>query len=220
MMRKVIIAEPYKLKTDYTDAKELPVSQTLRNIQKEDIICVPSRLLSEVKHRHNVFVYFELECFPFFHKAKELIGEISKPKGVLRYRRITKRDHNEALLLEDVVSISLLLGDPKRVFFKRSKQKYPYHVIVTLDFGGGTMAHIEYTLSDREHIELDCSGIEQIIEFNSEEMNPVLIDGTLSDGISLKMEPEVVIRRSRPANQKLFTLLYQYRDLLRGGGHV
>ncbi len=220
MMRKVIITEAYKLKTDYTDAKEFKVFQTLQDIQKEDVIYVPSWLLSEVKHRQNVFVYFELECFPFFYKAKELIGTESKPKGVLRYRRITKKDRNEALLIEDVVSISLVLGKPKHVFIKRSKQERPYHVIVTLDFGGGTMAHIEYTLADRERIELDWSGIEQIIEFNSEEMNPILIDDTLSDGITLKMEPEIAIRRSRPANQKLFTLLDQYRDLLRGGGHT
>ncbi|GAQ16943.1 hypothetical protein OPHB3_0867 [Oceanobacillus picturae] len=219
-MRKVLIAEAYKMNTDYTGAKGLKVFQTLQDIQKEDVIYIPSRLLSEVKHRHNVFVYFELECFPFFQKAKELIGTNSKPKGVLRYRRITKKDHNEALLIEDVVSISLVLGKPKHVFIKRSKQKHPYHVIVTLDFGGGTMAHIEYTLADRERIELDWSGIEQIIEFNSEEMNPILIDDTLADGFSLRMEPEVAIRRSRPANQELFTLLDEYRELLRGGVHL
>ena len=105
-------------------------------------------------------MYFDLENYPFYQKVKEMIGKEDKPKGVLRFRRMVKKDENQSLLAGDLYVLSSLLGEPQDVQVKQTDQSVtPAHTIIMMNFGGGTMAHIEYTVTNQERIELEWSGI-------------------------------------------------------------
>lgn len=214
-MANIIIADPEKVQP--TDDKETVVSSDLDEvIYAGNHIYAPSSMLDDIQRKENVYVYLELENYPFFQKAKELIEKQDKPKGVFRYRRITKTDKDESLLVEDIAVITSLFGQPVSTFSKRTdRQNKPYHVIVTLNFGGGTMAHVEYTLANKNQIELEWSGIEEILAFHSDEMNPLIADE--NENLSLKFKTTSILNRFYAVDQKFLTKLEKSRDLLKDG---
>lgn len=219
-MANIIIAEPDKLEAGNGERQEEAVifSELKDVTYGEDNIYVSSSLLEVVQEKQNIYVYFELENYPFFQKAKALLAQHDKPKGVFRYHRVTKTDKDESLLVEDIGAIISLFGDPEHVFIKRTdKQLRPYHVIVTLNFGGGTMAHVEYTLSDKEHVELEWSGIEQILEFNSSEMDPFTFGNKELIPLTLRMKAASILNGSYLVDQKFITYLDKCRSLLKDG---
>lgn len=162
----------------------------------------------------SVNVYFELEQYPFFHKVKE---KIKGPKGVLRFRRETRNEGSERLLASDLLVFSSLLGEPESVQVKRTKQEVnPYHIIVTVNFGGGTMAHLEYTFSSEiERIELEWSGIKNIIEFDSKEMNP--IDPNSNTNPTLTFSVDSIFATAHKADQEFIETFEKYSQLISGG---
>ena len=42
-----------------------------------------------------------------------------------------------------------------------------------MNFGGGTMAHIEYTVASRRELSLNGVVLKHILEFDSEQMRPI-----------------------------------------------
>ena len=219
-MANVIIADPDMLKFDnQIYGQEAVVLSNLHEVKYgENNIYVPSSLLADVQEKENSNIYFELENYPFFEKAIEIIGAQNKPKGVFRYRRITKTDKDESLLVEDIAVITALFGDPKSAYVKRTDNHVkPYHVIVTLNFGNGTMAHVEYTLANKNQIELEWNGIEQILEFNSDEMRPLISEDNKTTSLSLKIQAASILNKSYPVDQKLLANLEKCRKLLKDG---
>lgn len=123
----------------------------------------------------NGYVYFDLETYPFFQKVKEQIDKSDKRKGVFRFRRITTKENSLSVLVCDLYVLSSLFGKLNNIRVKHSKKELnPAHTIVLVNFECGVMAHIECTTINRERIELEWSGIKHIIEFDSDEMRPVL----------------------------------------------
>src|SRR5690625_5845764 len=82
-----------------------------------------------------------------------------------------KEVEEEALFASDLYILTELLGEPRDIKVRKTDAAViPTHTIVMVNFGGGTMAHIEYTISNEERIEFEWSGTENIIEFDSEAM--------------------------------------------------
>ena len=137
-------------------------------------VYIPSNLITTNNQNLDSSVYFDLENYPFYQKAKEIISKEDKRKGVFRFRRTVKHVEDVSLLAGDLYVLSALLGEPQDVHVKRTDQTVtPAYIIIMLYFGSGTMAHIEYTVTDQERIEFEWSGINTIIEFDSDEMRPV-----------------------------------------------
>ncbi|AXI10547.1 hypothetical protein CV093_18370 [Oceanobacillus sp. 143] len=179
-----------------------------------DKVFIPSTLMEATNE--NVHVYFELEQYPFFQKAKEVIAN---PKGVLRFRRMLPVIQAERLIASDLVVFSELLGEPLDVQVKQTNPIVkPNHTIVTAKFDNGTMAHMEYTVSDlnkEEQIEFEWSGIKQIIEFNSEEMKP--IHPRRYTKLPLTYSVDSILATARKANQDLLNRLEKFTLVLSGG---
>ncbi|RDW22186.1 hypothetical protein CWR48_00310 [Oceanobacillus arenosus] len=181
-------------------------------INDTDKVYIPSTLLNVVNE--NLYVYYELEQYPFFKKIKEVIVN---PKGVLRFRRTGIITENQRLIASDLVVFSAILGEPLTIQVKRTTPAVtPYHTIVTVNFGNGTMAHLEYTFSnDDEKIELEWSGIKQIIEFNSAEMNPFSLKNYTS--LPLAYSVDSILATARKADQNVLNRLEEFTSLLSGG---
>src|SRR5690625_3279353 len=137
-----------------------------------DDVYIPSHQLTEAQDAsQNIYVYFDLENYPFYQAAQAIIEKKDKPKGVFRYRRMIKEVEEEALFASDLYILTELLGEPRDIKVRKTDAAViPTHTIVMVNFGGGTMAHIEYTISNEERIEFEWSGTENIIEFDSEEI--------------------------------------------------
>ncbi|MFI8687564.1 hypothetical protein [Rossellomorea sp. NPDC077527] len=189
------------------------------NLKGEDIhLFIQPGLLDDVKGMSNVSVYFDLELYPFFQSIKEAMLSAEKPQGVLRMRRKMLEEEDESIITGDVYVLSALLGEPAEAMVKRTKREVrPSHVILTVDFGGGTMAHLEYTFaSEGEGIELEWSGIKRIIEFDSGEMTPITPDGYTA--LPLSYSVDAILSGSHSADEELRQSLNKYRTLLNGGG--
>lgn len=182
-------------------------------------VYIPSTLLTE-NHiaQENVHVYFDLENFPFYQRAKDIIEQEDKPKGVFRYRRMVTKDEKSSTLIGDLYVLSSLLGDAEDIKIKQTDQStIPAHTIITVNFGGGTMAHIEYTVSDRERIELEWSGVKNIIEFDSDEMSPIEpIDRTK---LPLLYTVDSILETAHQVDQELLEQLNNFTELVNGGGN-
>ncbi len=176
---------------------------------------VPYRNLPEnFQDRDRSFTYFELEIYPFFEKVKEVIAE--KKKGVLRFRRNVTTGNSEAVIIEDLFVMSQLLGDPENVKVTKSKRNVdPQHVILTINFGQGTMAHMEYTLNDRERLEFEWSGIKSIIEFNSEEMCPITSKHLTPKPLTYSVDS--ILKASHKVDADLISQLKKWKEIVKGG---
>ncbi|WP_221566017.1 hypothetical protein [Alkalihalobacillus sp. TS-13] len=161
-----------------------------------------------------LMVYFELEVYPFFQRAYEIIE--GNGQGVLRFRRRVAPDKSEFIIAEDLYVLSNLLGQPETVHANHSNGKLtPQHTIITVNFGGGTMAHLEYTFNGEERIELEWSGIHQILEFDSEEMTPVIPKHHTS--LPLTYTVDAILHSSHAMNSELAAQLNKWNELVNGG---
>lgn len=239
-MTKIILSQLEKLDYRTTQKNVLPQS-TVEGIKNSDAteinilnsvkqnltvlndanysVYVPAQLLPLITEPvADTHVYFELESYPFFKSAKEIIKQRAgdaKPKGVFRYRRkVSEADDN--ILITDLVVIYSLLGNPIDVHVTRSNQDvYPAHTIILLNFGDGTLAHVEYTVADEERIELEWSGIKSIIEFDSNEMNP--FEPINKTKLPLMYSVDSILKDAKPFNQKIVNQFTDIKKLLNGG---
>ncbi|MEK4403740.1 hypothetical protein MKZ26_04725 [Sporosarcina sp. FSL K6-6792] len=164
-------------------------------------------------------VYFDLENYPFYQKVKGMIDKEEKTKGVFRFRRMVKQYENNSLLTGDLYVLSSLLGEPQRIQVKQTAQTViPVHTIILMDFGGGTMAHIEYTVTNQERIELEWSGIKTILEFDSDQMRPILQGSKAS--LPLAYSVDAILATAQKVDQVLVNRLNYFSKLFNGGAHT
>lgn len=181
-------------------------------------VYIPFTELDDDQQRLGSHVYFDLECYPFYQKVKELIGKEDKPKGVLRYRRMVNQYDNKTVLTGDLYVLSSLLGAPLDIQVKQTDQTViPAHTIILMDFGGGTMAHVEYTVTERERIELEWSGIKTIIEFDSEQMRQ--IQQVTKTSLPLDYSVDAILASGQKIDQELVNRLNYFSNLITGGAH-
>ena len=186
------------------------------SFERDCKLYVPFNRLDEgLSDRENVYVYFDLNGYPFFQKIREFITKENKPKGVFRFRRVLQSEVDESLMTGDLYVISTILGDSKNVHIKRSRKSV--HVILSIDFGGGTMAHMEYTQSDHEKMEVEWSGINKIIEFDSNETTP-LHPGNRTD-LPLCMNPDLLLYSAHKGNRALLQKTGDIKKMISGGAH-
>ncbi|MBS4208188.1 hypothetical protein [Bacillus sp. FJAT-50079] len=179
---------------------------------ENDRVFIPPHLLKTADEQ--LYVYFDLEQYPFFQKIKEAISD---RKGVLRFRRMVDDDEREHIIANDLFVISTVLGELRKIHIKRTNQSIqPYHVIVTAQFHDRAMAHLEYTFSKGERIELEWSGIKKIIEFDSEEMRPIYPKGYTS--LPLGYSVESIIETAHQVDLDLLSKLKVYAEMIEGGG--
>ncbi|KAA0965554.1 hypothetical protein FQ087_04440 [Sporosarcina sp. ANT_H38] len=180
--------------------------------------CIPSTMLTTDYQNLNVSVYFDLENYPFYQKAKEIISKEDKHKGVFRFRRTVKHVEDVSLLAGDLYVLAALLGDPHDVHVKRTDQFVtPAYIIIMLYFGSGTMAHIEYTVTDQERIEFEWSGIKTIIEFDSGEMRPVQPGSKAT--LPLTYSVDSILATARKVDQTIIERLNHFEMLVNGGAN-
>lgn len=161
-------------------------------------------------------VYFDLENYPFYQAAKAIISKDAKPKGVFRYRRTVNQEKDNTIFASDLYVLTRLLGKVEDINIKQTDQSVvPSHTIVMINFGGGMMAHIEYTVSDHERIEFEWSGDKNIIEFDSNEMRG--IEPGYMTRLPLMYSVDNVLETAHEVDQDLLNLLNHFKDLLNGG---
>lgn len=197
-------------------ATEVNVAEIEKVAAFETII--PARFLkAEHAEADQVKVYFDLENYPFYQRAKQVIEQEEERKGVFRYRRTVSRKENLISLAEDLIVLTNLFGQAEKISIKQTDQEIiPAHTIITINFGGGTMAHIEYTVSDHERIELEWSGVKNIIEFDSHEMSP--IQPLKHTKLPLLYTVDSVIENAHVADKELLALFTHYVSYVNGGG--
>lgn len=196
--------------------KEEHLSQ-LDALKKYETV-IPARFLKEdVVTGEHVKVFFDLENYPFYQRAKAVIEQEEERKGVFRYRRTVSQKGELVTLAEDLYVLSTLFGDAEKLSIKQTDQDVvPAHTIITVNFGRGTMAHIEFTVSDHERIELEWSGVKNIIEFDSDEMSPIQpIDETK---LPLQYTVDSVLENAHLADTTLYEKLQNYVAYVNGGG--
>lgn len=181
-------------------------------------IYIPINELSNFDQQQlSLFTYFDLENYPFFQKAKEVIENEQQRKGVFRFRRMVKKSKDVSLLAGDLYVLAKLFGEPEDISVKKTDlTKRPTHVIVLVNFGGGTMAHIEHTVANHERIELEWSGMEQIIEFDSDEMSPVQPSEKTS--LPLTYSIDSVLETAYKVDESLMEKINKYNEVINGGG--
>src|SRR5699024_7215199 len=78
-------------------------------INAQHDVYVPASTCTTAQQHPNVHVYFDLETYPFFQQAKELIRKEAKPQGVLRFKRTLGGSVDEASIAEDLSVFTSLL---------------------------------------------------------------------------------------------------------------
>lgn len=183
--------------------------ENLRVLEKSGYdFFLPSGLLKYMNEDSKAKVYFELECYPFYRKIKEVIQNGSKANGVFRFRRMTKEDNLE-IMADDLYVLSLLFGEPKEKQIKRAKRNDTSHIILMIRFDSGAMAHVEFTVANVERIEMEWSGIKRIVEFDSEELKGQLLP--------LQYNADDLLRSAKKVDAVLIEKVKFYRDILAGG---
>ena len=159
-------------------------------------------------------VYFDLESYSFYQKAKEVIGK-GAPKGVFRYRRVIGNKDYESLVIGDLYVLLSLFGEPQDVQVKMTdRTPAPAHTILTLNFGEGTIAHIEFTVGTEERIELEWSSIKTILEFDSNQTRAIQ-----PAGAPMRYSVDSVLEKAHLVNYDLLMRLNQINELLYGGDY-
>lgn len=170
---------------------------------------IPSSLLKYVNEDSNAKVYFDLECHPFYRKIKEVIETGNKANGVFRFRRMVRED-NLDIMAEDLYVLSLLFGEPKEKHIKRTERNSgTSHIILMIRFDSGAMAHVEFTVTNVERVELEWSGIKQIVEFNSDELKGQLLP--------LQYDTMDLVDSAKRINAELIDEVRFYKNLIAGG---
>lgn len=202
-----------KADTNYIVATDEYVRALAR---KKENIYLPYSLLTENHRNEQVYVYFELEAFPFFRSFTQIVKNETNPRGVLRFKRISSKESLQSMIAGELYVFSSLFGEPKDIHIKKTdSSEAPRHIIIMINFGGGTMAHIEYTVGNQEKIELEWSGIKNIIEFDSDQMNPVIpTDKTL---FPLAYSVDAILSSAKVLDEKMIFQLDDFQKLLDGG---
>lgn len=184
--------------------------KNLRALEKSGYdIFISTDLLSYVNEDSNTNVYFELECYPFYQKIKEIIESGSKANGVFRFRRMVREDNLDSMA-GDLYVLSLLFGEPKERQIKRSKgDSGTSHMILMIRFESGAMAHVEFTIANVDRVEMEWSGMKRIVEFDSEELNGQLLP--------LQYNADDLLRSAKKVDAVLIAKVKFYRDILAGG---
>lgn len=185
-------------------------------INKKGNIYLPYNLFNESYLNSKVYIYFELDVLPFFRVFTEIFKKEVNPRGVFRYRRAIQEERFLSTIVGDLYVITSLFGEQKDIHIKHSNLSLiPRHIIIMINFGGGTMAHIEYTVGVQEKIELEWSGIKNIIEFDSDQMKPVHPnDRTL---LPLTYSVDAIVSSAKVIDEKMLTRLDYFQKLLDGG---
>ncbi|GIO26989.1 hypothetical protein [Ornithinibacillus bavariensis] len=198
------------------DGKEIVVLDvdklSLSGLEKYDVY-VPATVIDTIQG-NNVKAYHELLQYPFFQRTKETILEEGTPKGVFRLRRMVDSVKNNAVILSDLCVLASMFGETEKVVIRHSRLGVvPAHVIVLIRYVCGTMAQIDYTFSDKEFVELEWSGIRKIIEFHSEEVNPV--KPSLYHPITLQYDIKSILESSKRLDL-VWEEFQRYRSLVGG----
>jgi hypothetical protein len=158
-------------------------------------IYVPAILINSIQGE-NVKVYHELQQYTFFDSVKEVILQDRERKGIFRLRREINGQKNNLVIASDLCALASIFGTMEKVVVRHSRLGLePKHIIVMVRYSAGTMAHIDYTFSDKESLALEWSGTRRIIEFNSEEMNPVVPSRYLKATVQVHIVP--IIRSAK-----------------------
>src|SRR5690625_7290165 len=109
--------------------------------QTDDVYIPSHQLTAAQDSSQNIYVYFDLDNYPFYQAAQAVIEKKDKPKGVFRYRRMIKEVEEEALFASDLYILTELLGEPRDIKVRKTDAAViPTHNIVMVNFDGGTMA--------------------------------------------------------------------------------
>lgn len=185
-------------------------------VRYQENVYIPATSLLSSPKSIGLHIYFDLESYPFYQKVKEMISKEDQPKGVFRFRRTVQHNRKHSLLTGDLYTLSSLFGKPQIIRVKQTDQSVtPSHTIILMNFDGGTMAHIEYTVSDRERIELEWSGIKKIIEFDSDQM--VSIQSTRKLTQPLTYSVDAILACAHKVDQELIDRLNDFSRLINGG---
>ncbi|MGG4550299.1 hypothetical protein ABER02_21340 [Rossellomorea marisflavi] len=161
---------------------------------------VPERVASSFPEGE-VKVYFDLEVQSFFGKMVEEVKGGSE-KGVFRLRR--KGPYEREIMASDLFVLSGIFGELDEVRLKTRKLGSVSHEIAMVRFGG-VMSHLEYTRSNApESLEVEWSGIKQIVEFDCAGM-----DGKLTYSLERILE--------HAKNRQDAAKYEAYLDLVKGG---
>lgn len=186
--------------------------------KEKELLLLPFYALDQKNNSSITKVYFELETYAFYQRFKQLFTELETKSGILRYHRKCKQDMELSLLVEDLFVFTSLLGEPEDLFVKRSKTRDGvFHVIVMMHVGDKRMAHIEYTLTDTDAIELEWSGEGVIFEYHSEEMKSLVGDSQIEE--TFELVEEQLIESAHSMDATLFQKIEQCRQGLEEG-HV
>lgn len=219
-MRNMVIARKEKIKSSSVSGGTVLLSMKEgkgKTAVEADHVFIPVELVEEYKGKH-AKVYFDLELYPFFQRMKEVFAGNGDPRGVLRLRRTLPETGSDTDICADLFVLSAVAGEPERIHITATnRRKVPRHVILTLSFAEGKMAHLEYTFGGTdERIELEWSGIKRIAEFDSEEMTPVKPSGSTS--LLLQYSVEDILEKSRIADEAFYEKLETCKKLVKGGG--
>ncbi len=219
-MRNSVIGRKEKIKSGSVSGRTVLLSMNEskgKAAEEADQVFIPVELAEEYKGE-NAKVYFDLELYPFFQRMKEVFAGNGDPRGVLRLRRTLPETGSDTDICADLFVLSAVAGEPERIHITATNRgKVPRHVILTLSFAEGKMAHLEYTFGGTdERIELEWSGIRTIAEFDSEEMTPVTPNG--STRLPLQYSVEDILEKSRIADEAFYEKLDTYKTLVKGGG--
>lgn len=210
-MHSIILISPEKR------IEAQPNQTVISNIDEQKIgnhqIYMPSHSIEQATRFKNAKIYMDLESYPFYQQVKNIIQKSETKKGVLRYWRMCKEDINLSLLIEDIFVISSLFGDPEKIHLEHTgKAVQPYHIILTVHFSTGALAHIEYTLCEKEEIQIEWNSIQKMVVFSSAEMNAYITNDTYPS--SLVLSPELIFNHAHDLNDKLIEKLQKYKNYI------
>ncbi|MEG9295873.1 hypothetical protein V6B33_05385 [Mangrovibacillus sp. Mu-81] len=221
-MKNAVIGRLGKIKRSSVSEEIIllsPEDERVKSIEENtDNLFIPIDLAGDFIGKKNVKVYFDLELYPFFQSMKDVITTDGKSKGVLRLRRTLSGHDRESVMVGDLFVLSSVAGEAEEIkVLSTDRGTIPYHVILTIRFSGGKMAHLEYTFGEgAERIEFEWSGIQTIAEFDSDEMNPITPIGITS--LPLVYYAEDILEKSYTADVAFHEQLERYKTVVKGGG--
>lgn len=181
-----------------------------------DKIYIPSTMIKR-EWKDKAYVYFELEQYAFFQKLREILTAEMRKKGVLRFRRLVNSELDQSIILSDFYAFSTFFGECEVVQVKRtSNTKGPIHVILAATFSENVLAHLEYTFlpQEKETVALEWSGVKNILELNSNEMDPLLSNEQTNQPLDYSLSS--IIKNSHLLNEDLIGKWDQLNQMLFG----
>lgn len=231
-MKKLIVANQEQINWDATFVEPVVIDEVEGQILPDNLqmidqaslsripapfeaVYLPVEELDKVENHEQAYVYCDLTLYPFFHEVKNIMQENDSKKGVCRVRRTFSDDVNDMRIAGDIFVLNELFGEPEHIFVKRAKQAEKVsHIIVTINYGNGTMAHIDYTFHDAFRIEFEWSGIGKIIEFNSEESAPVVPIKNID--VPLTFTVESILENSRKLDASVLAEINDISMIVKG----